>query len=87
MAGKGSGGADNGRPHGNSKVPPYSVSVNRLMRSALPGVPCDRSTTAQARVHLELDIGIQAYEEMGIQSPQTQAALSGAFSKRTRSKL
>lgn len=38
-------------------------------------------------IKYELDIAIQAYEAMGKQSSKTQAALSGAFSKRTRSKL
>ena len=36
-------GAHNGRPHGDSKVPPYSVKARLgLMRSALAGVHCDQ---------------------------------------------
>ena len=36
-------GAHNERPHGDSKVPPYSVKARLgLMRSALAGVHCDQ---------------------------------------------
>ena len=36
-------GAYNDRPHGDSKVPPYSVKAQLgLMRSALAGVHCDQ---------------------------------------------